>query len=254
MNIQIVVASHKQYWMPKNDIFIPLQVGSEENKSIPGFQRDDKDENISRKNGTYCELTGLYWAWKHLDADYIGLVHYRRYFARRIALGKKHRIADEKAITNALKNAEAVLPRKRHYVLETNYSHYAHAHHEEDLLLAEQIIAERYPEYLPDFNRTMHKRSGHRFNLLIMRKDLFRRYCVWLFELLFELEGRLDTSAYTGLNARVYGLVSERLLDVWVEHNKIHYVELPVVHLESQHWPKKVFHFLERKFSTSTAH
>ena len=115
-------------------------------------------------------------------------------------------------------------------------------------------IAERYPEYLPDFNRTMHKRSGHRFNLLIMRKDLFRRYCVWLFELLFELEGRLDTSAYTGLNARVYGLVSERLLDVWVEHNKIHYVELPVVHLESQHWPKKVFHFLERKFSTSTAH
>ena len=38
------------------------------------------ENNISEKNPYYCELTGLYWAWKNLDAEYIGLVHYRRYF------------------------------------------------------------------------------------------------------------------------------------------------------------------------------
>ena len=28
----------------------------------------------------YCELTTQYWAWKNVDAEYIGFCHYRRYF------------------------------------------------------------------------------------------------------------------------------------------------------------------------------
>ena len=49
-------------------------------KRILGYQGDDAGDNISEKNPYYCELTGLYWAWKNLDADYIGLAHYRRHF------------------------------------------------------------------------------------------------------------------------------------------------------------------------------
>ena len=39
--------------------------------------------NISLKNPNFCELTGLYWAWKNLDANYIGLAHYRRHFCKK---------------------------------------------------------------------------------------------------------------------------------------------------------------------------
>lgn len=61
--------------MPDDKIYMPLHVGRE-GKSDLGYQGDNTGDNISLKNANYCELTGLYWAWKNLNADYIGLVHY----------------------------------------------------------------------------------------------------------------------------------------------------------------------------------
>ena len=66
--------------MPNDPLYLPLQVGAE-GKDDLGYQRDNVGENISAKNPNYCELTGLYWAWKNLDADFIGLAHYRRHFS-----------------------------------------------------------------------------------------------------------------------------------------------------------------------------
>lgn len=60
-----------------------LLVGAEGKEYDFGYQRDDTGDNISAKNSSFCELTGLYWAWKNVDADYIGLVHYRRHFVCR---------------------------------------------------------------------------------------------------------------------------------------------------------------------------
>ena len=80
MDIKILVATHKKYWMPKDDIYFPIHVGRE-GKADLGYIGDNTGDNISAKNANYCELTGLYWAWKNLKCDYIGLCHYRRYFA-----------------------------------------------------------------------------------------------------------------------------------------------------------------------------
>ena len=81
-NIKIIVATHKKYEMPQDDMYLPLHVGAI-NKEDIGYQKDCFGNNISLKNSSYCELTGLYWAWNNLDADYIGLAHYRRHFSRR---------------------------------------------------------------------------------------------------------------------------------------------------------------------------
>ena len=91
--------------------------------------------------------------------------------------------------------------------------------------------------------------SGHRFNMMIMKKPVLDRYCEWLFGVLFELERRLDISAYSQNDARVFGFIAERLLDVWLAGAGVKsVVEMPVLHLESQHWPMKAIRFLLRKF------
>ena len=70
--IKIIIATHKKYQMPEEDIYVPVQVGAE-GKDDLGYTLDNSGDNISNKNSSFCELTGMYWAWKNLDADYIGL-------------------------------------------------------------------------------------------------------------------------------------------------------------------------------------
>jgi len=78
-DIKVIVAAHKKYEMPKDKMYVPVQVGAEGKKDI-GYTKDNTGDNISSKNSMYCELTGLYWAWKNLDADYIGLALIKNFF------------------------------------------------------------------------------------------------------------------------------------------------------------------------------
>ena len=196
-----------------------------------------------------------------MKADVLGLAHYRRHFKG------AHGIATGDELAKALEGVDAILPKKRNYFIETNYSQYVHAHHAVDLDLTRAIIAERHPEcvipfdcvmtrqilcercpdYLAAYDKSMKRTSGHRFNMFVMRRELADRYSTWLFDILFELERRLDISSYSVNDARVFGFVSERLMDVWLETNGIRFAELPVLNLESQHWPRKIMAFLKRK-------
>ena len=256
MKIQILVATHKEYRMPSDPLYLPVQAGAALRPALP-YVGDSSGENISDRNPNFCELTCLYWGWKNLDADVLGLCHYRRYFAGHknwkavLHTGRPDPWACILTLSEAeelLKTVPVLLPKKRNYYIETGYSQYAHAHHEEDLIVTRTILAERFPDYVEAFDRTLARPAGHRFNMFVMRRDLLDRYCSWLFEVLFELEKRLDFSDYSDYDKRVFGFVSERLLDVWIETNEIQYRELPVLHMESQHWLKKGTAFLRRKF------
>ncbi len=249
MKTRIVVAVHKPYPTPQDPVYLPVQAGRALHEPL-GFTRDDSGENISKKNPNYCELTCLYWAWKNLDADALGLCHYRRYFAGKLFGSKWERILTGEQAEKLLSKEPVVLPKKRNYYIETGWSQYAHAHHEEDLLAVRAILETRYPAYVPAFDRTLSRTCGHRFNMFIMRRENLDAYCAWLFSVLAELEEKLDISEYSSNDQRVFGFVAERLLDVWIETEGIPYCECPVIHMESQHWLKKGSAFLKRKFFT----
>lgn len=250
MNLKILVATHKQYWMPDDDIYLPVHVGKK-NKVDLGYIGDDTGENISLKNPNYCELTAIYWAWKNLKADYIGLVHYRRYFTKhnyRNIEQKKQDILQKEDFEKILQSTDIIVSDKRKYYIETIRSHYNHSHYKKDLDETEQIIKQLFPEYHGFFIKVMERRWAHMFNMFVMCRDYFDEYCQWLFTILFELENRIDISTYNTMEARVFGFISELLLDVWLETRRLKYKEVNVSFMEKQNWLKKGGLFLKRKF------
>ena len=85
------------------------------------------------------------------------------------------------------------------------------------------------------------------FNMFVMRRDLYNDYMQWMFSILFELEKRVDITGWDTYESRIYGFVSELLLDVWLEYNNIDYAEQNVSFMEKQDWIKKGSAFLKRK-------
>ncbi|RYL95181.1 DUF4422 domain-containing protein [Sporolactobacillus sp. THM7-4] len=256
MTVKIVVATHKRYEMPSDNMYLPIQVGKDFSKSDLGYTGDNTGINISKKNPNYCELTAMYWAWKNVQADYIGLAHYRRHFCNRswfsdFMTGRKELVLKSDHLARILDKYDAVLPKKRHYWIETLWSHYEHTHNIKDLAKTKEIINRDFPEYINAFDQVMNRRSAHMFNMFIMKRDIFEEYSKWMFEILFKLEKSIDTSNYSRREARVFGYISELLLDVWLEVNQINYGELPVMFMEKQNWFRKVFIFLKAKFGTS---
>lgn len=247
-NIVILVAAHKKYQMPKDSMYLPIHVGAYNKESI-GYQSDAILDNISNKNPYYCELTALYWAWKNMDYDYLGLAHYRRHFKNNSNLFKSKfdKVLTYDKLNKIINEDIIILPKKRHYYIETNKSQYLHAHHKEGLENTEKIIKEYYPDYLNAWNKMLNKRSGHRFNMFIMSKKMVDQYCSWLFDILFKVEGITDISNWNKSEQRIYGYLAERLLDVWIYKNNYKVKEIKYMFMEKQNWFKKIFNFIKRK-------
>lgn len=247
--LRILIATHKLYSFPNVDYYIPIILGKAQ-KDCPDLQADRNGENISEKNETFCELTALYWLWKNNNlqrTDIIGLVHYRRYFKGQEILLKNKRIISQKEILRLLENYDCIVPKKRNYYIETVYSHYKNAHHIEDLNTTREIIKEKYIDYLDSFDYVMNGRTLYLYNMFIIKKELFDKYCDWLFCVLFELESRIDISHYDNYQKRVFGFIAERLFNVWIRKNEIKCKEVKVVYLEKQNYIKKIFNLIKRK-------
>ncbi|RSX51764.1 glycosyl transferase [Bifidobacterium goeldii] len=259
----VAVAAHKPYKMPADPMYMPMHVGKALHPDVDlgdDFTPDNTGNNISDLNAYYSELTAIYWLWKNCDADYKGLVHYRRHFATRnvwkrlTARDRFARIARSQDVLPILagddshKAVDIIVPKKRHYYIETIYSHYSHtfdAHHFDE---TRNILQEMHPEAVPAFDRLMQSRSAHIFNMFIMSRERFDEYCAWMFPIIEELTRRIPPESYDAFGARYPGRVSERLLDVWLETTKYRYAELPVTSPEPVNWWKKGTGFLKAKF------
>lgn len=262
--LEVIVATHKPYVMPTDALYHPLLVGADlflnAKKETPSLTLDNTGKHISAKNHNYSELTGLYWLWQNTvkkdtcSDSFYGLVHYRRFLTSN-STNQPLTKTELKKLINL--KYEIFLPKKRNYYIESLYSHYAHTLHIGPLDHTRKIIAEKYPTFLPEFERLKTRRSAHMFNIFIFKKPLFEEYCEFLFDILFTLEKSLsqaELAKYDGFHARFFGRISELLLDVFLYtkfpdlDQKPEVLELKVLELEPVNWIEKISNFLLAKF------
>lgn len=228
MTIEIYIATHKEYDFPRIDCYYPIHVGRENATASLGILGDNIGDNISNLNSTFCELTALYWIWKNSKANILGLVHYRRYFTQECG-----EILTKQYIESMAKNDVIVAVKRPFYKVRkvlglriTKHlisvrEHYAKDHYESDLDRLRCIIESKSSDYLQAFDILCDEKKGiSLFNMFIMHHELVDEYCKWMFPILFELEQTLDISNYSAYQRRIFGFLSERMLNIFLIRNK----------------------------------
>lgn len=235
MDTRVYIITHKPFDPPKVEGYIPLQVGREGNGDI-GYLCDNTGDHISEKNSSYCELTGLYWMWKNVSCDIIGLVHYRRYF---VLPGEDcaqndlaNRVVAVSYIEEQLKDYDILSYTSGKVEAGTNILQYDKYHHLEDLLLCGEVIKEKYPNDYAAFIWMLESSLLAIGNMFVMRKSLMDEYCEWLFDILFEVEKRIDVKNYDFYQKRVFGFLAERLFKVWMLNRPVRVHEENVIMVE----------------------
>lgn len=241
-NIKIFICAHKEVQLPHHPYFLPIQAGADLHEPISGYQPDNEGDNISIKNPNFCELTCHYWAWKNLkNVDIVGLNHYRRYFdfTRKWPQfsADKHFIETEEFLKQEyqfpdlekiLSKYDIILPIARHWRV-SNTQQYADYHIAQDWEMLRQIIKERHPDYIPAFEKTMdqsNKSVG--YNMFITHWNHFDAYSKWLFDILFEVERRVPPIE-DPIQSRIYGYMSERLINVFCAHHHLMIKSIPLI-------------------------
>lgn len=264
-SLKILVGYHKPaFLLEDKSTFIPINLGravsllpakdgdiSKDNETwlINNTIGDNTGENISSLNRTFCEMTGVYWAWKNLielgTPDYIGFMQYRRHFilndffenapcneeklAYKVVHFKnvnnvnyQHKIACSKSNFEALLiDYDCILPMKSDLKainvkggitsIWDDWVCRIPGVHVDDLILLEDIFGQMHPDARESFSKYLESSKKLMYNMFITSKTIFNEYCSWIFPILFRLNELLDTSCYSLNGKRTLGYLSEIL-------------------------------------------
>ena len=222
MNITIYTVTHKKVDLTLPACYQKIAVGKITDDELDNtYVKDNVGINISGKNPNYCELTAQYWIWQNDRSDVVGLCHYRRFLtSHRFSNDVKYILNDAEIFRELAHGTDIILP-YRPFARRTVKEIYCDYGTEKDWNILKDCLAELEPEYLQEFTALEQRHSNYSKNILICRKNLFDQYSEWLFRILFEVENRVDLTAYDAQYVRIFGYMSERLLEVWVRTNHL---------------------------------
>lgn len=236
----ILVCCHKEDFYHSGEGFLPIQVGKEIAPIDLHITGDNTGDNISSKNPNYCELTAHYWLWKNgPKTPYLGLNHYRRYFnfTEKPKRGQETiytlqedieaKFPDLPDMDVYLKDYDILMPAQRHlpYSLEHHY-YVCHIYEQWDVV--KEVVKHLYPDCIDDFNFVMNSNRLSPCNMFITKREIFEDYSQWLFSILFEVEKRIKIFD-SPIQRRVFGYMSERLLNVYVKWKKLRVKYVPIM-------------------------
>lgn len=193
----------------------PLQVGAALTDIRIADETDDSGQNISGKNGNYCELTALYWMWQNKlksiqgDVAYYGLYHYRRVLD--ITVKDLYRLKAN--------DVDVVLP------LPTLHEPDALEHHsrhisESDWNAMLKALKELHPDYAQALPEIFAQPYLYNYNLILAKKQVLEDYCSWLFPILERTEALSNPKGWQRAD-RYIGYLGENLMTLYfMRHQK----------------------------------
>lgn len=205
------------------DDYKVIKVGNsvdDETADSLGWAKDNTGINIANKNPYYCELTAQYWMYKNLEEQYkyLGLVHYRRMFFD-YSLKSKEYYEDylsNPALREYLNKYKVIMYYETSKTRGKGRLFHDKDKEDQDInwVIIENIIREKYPEYIDSFNRILYGDYVVFSNMFVTTRKEFIRYSEWLFDVLNQYD---DQMKLRGLDrvSRVDGFLSEYLLSVY---------------------------------------
>ena len=231
-----------------NPLYIPVRCGAvydeRENVEMLG---DDTGDNISEKRNSFCELTVQYWAWKNVKADYYGLCHYRRYLVfsdKRFEVdehGKQHVVrkyigqssrelglCDEELMREVIGEYDAVViepidigkvdtPKGRKGTVIEHWKSWSNVIIENSTIDALiRTVQEKKPGFSDALMEYLSNSEYYGFNCFILKRKFFFELCAIEFEILAELEKRLNTEHYSTDMMRTLGFMGEIISGAYI--------------------------------------
>lgn len=252
-----------------NPLFYPVRSGAIFDKKQSKIPGDDTGENISEKYLKYNELTVHYWAFKNYSADYYGLFNYNMM----LSFSPNNKLSN---YNNKFYNLERIDEHliKTHYLEETHmrnviekfdiissmpldlnemvkgltvYEYFLKNEKvfKTDILdLFINIFKYKYPEYSYEIDSYFYGHIWRGHNCYILKKEYFHEYSKILFDLLFELEKKLNYKNFNSEQMSIIGYMGEYVFGVYlnklIKSKKINYLELPLIKII--HPEKKIYY------------
>jgi hypothetical protein len=113
------------------------------------------------------------------------------------------------------------------------YNQYKASHFIKDLRLLESVIVSKYPQYAKSVESFLHfNNKMFKGNMFVSSKEFWNNYHTWAFDILFEMEKcvELYDNPY---QRRVLGFLSERMLNIYIFHNKTQTMAFKTLFIDS---------------------
>lgn len=264
MKINIYIVTNKDIGHIANNDYKIINVGKENKNIKNNFLSDSIGESIAEKNQYYCELTALYWIWKNTiddSNDLVGLCHYRRFFYLHKApffletkmiknLTDIYEQIQTESLANIFSQYDIVLP-VPHTEICTVQEQYYTDHYKNDFDTVKKVLIELYPEYEDALTVVCSRKYMYCYNMFITNRVIFDNYMQWLFHVLFATEKIIQVNKNDVYQRRVFGFLAERLLNVYVYHNKFKVKEMPIIYISEKEKKDKYknFKYYLKKYS-----
>ena len=269
MRIKVFSVYHRKYPLLNMDCVVPINAGRQVSNQASKDGKVDVAElawlekntisdavgdNISDRNREWCEITALYWIWKHIkefgDLSHVGFIQYRRFFVLNsawdstdaikkddvymhivqshndIETGYAQRLVDftDTGILKALSKYDVILPKlldltkKGFHNQWEDWVYGINGVHISDLCLLDKIIKEKFPRFSQPFKEYLGQPLKRAFQMFILPTSVFLNYCNDLFSVLDAVSPLIDTALYNVNGKRTMGYLAEQFYGMWMNN------------------------------------